>query len=140
MPFILEPRQLTRLSWLIFLSVITVPARTAQLEQPSAPPPIEVIKLKWEKEARLPQNFDPSNGGASGSINDSATSARSGGGAGSGGGGNDRCALPGFRTCYLFEDGVLLRDCVAFDGGAFDADGGTPLDEGPPPLERPRQA
>jgi hypothetical protein len=46
-----------------------------------------VIKLKWEREARLPQNFDPSNGGASGSINDSATSARSGGGAGSGGGG-----------------------------------------------------
>lgn len=58
----------------------------------SAPPlPFEILKLKWEKQARLPENFDPSNGGASGSINDSATSGSSsrggGGGGGSGGGG-----------------------------------------------------
>jgi hypothetical protein len=58
--------------------------------QASTPPPFEILKLKWEKEARLPQDFDPSNGGASGSINDSATSGSSsrGGGGGGGGGGS----------------------------------------------------
>ena len=115
MPFVFEPRQLIRLSWLIFLSV-TVPARSARLEQPTAPPPIEVIKLKWEKQARLPQNFDPSNGGASGSINDSATSARSGGGSGSGGGGGGASTTQGMqpaapsRVSFLYVYSMKIRN------------------------------
>jgi len=72
--FIFEPRRLIVLSWLIFLSVVTAPARTVQLEQPSAPAPIEVIKLKWEKEARLPRNFDPSPIPTNGAFNPPASS------------------------------------------------------------------
>jgi hypothetical protein len=125
--FISEPRRLVRLSWLIFLSVATAPARTTQLEQPGAPPPIEVIKLKWEKEARLPQNFDPSNGGASGSINDSATSARSGGGTGSGGGGGasttqgmQPSAPSRVSFIYVYSMKVKNHGSKEIDGVAWD--------------------
>ena len=126
MRFISEPRRLVRLSWLIFLSVVTAPVRTAQTAQPSAPP-IEVIKLKWEKEARLPQNFDPSNGGASGSINDSATSARSGGGAGSGGGGGasttqgmQPSAPARVSFIYVYSMKVRNHGAKEIDGIAWD--------------------
>jgi hypothetical protein len=55
-----------------------------QNEASTATLPFEILKLKWEKQARLPEGFDPSNGGASGSINDSATSGSSRGGGGGG--------------------------------------------------------
>src|ERR1051325_8612343 len=58
----------------------------SQNDPGTASPPFEIVKLKWEKQARLPQDFDPSNGGASGGINDSATSGSSSRGGGGGGG------------------------------------------------------
>ncbi len=87
MQLVFSSRQLNRLSWLSLISLFSLAALSAQSEK-QTPPPLEVIKLKWEREARLPQNFDPSNGGASGSINDSATSSRGSGGSGGGGGGS----------------------------------------------------
>jgi hypothetical protein len=50
------------------------------------------------------------------------------GSAGSGGNPNDRCAIGGIRRCYTPDDGFIPRDCIAFDAGAPNADGGTWLD------------
>ena len=75
-----------QLGQLLLLSFFLCGSGWAQTEGAKTNSGVEILKLKWEKEARLPQNFDPS-GGSTGSINDSATSSRSGGGGGSGGGG-----------------------------------------------------
>ena len=127
MRFVFEPRQLIRLSWLILLGPLVCGMAAAQLEQPSAPPLIEVIKLKWEKEARLPQNFDPA-GGSTGSINDSATSSRSGGGAGSGGGGGGTSTTQGMqpsapsRVSFLYVYSMKIKNhgSKEIDGVAWD--------------------
>ncbi|HXT61607.1 MAG TPA: hypothetical protein VN696_01090 [Pyrinomonadaceae bacterium] len=76
-------RQICRLAifWLIALLAVLAQAQT---ENPA--PQIEILKLKWERQAKLPQDFDPSNGGASGTINDPTRSSRGGSG---GGGGSD---------------------------------------------------
>jgi len=58
-PFLLEPRQLKRLSWLILLVPIICGMAAAQSQNP-VKPPLEILGMKWEKQARLPRNFDPS--------------------------------------------------------------------------------
>ncbi len=50
------------------------------------------------------------------------------GSAGSGGNPNNRCVVPGIGQCIEPTDGVIPRDCVAYDAGAPDPDAGTPLD------------
>ena len=127
MRFIFEPPQLIRLPWLIIFSLSPMSGPVAQSERTSSPPPIEILKLKWEKEARLPQNFDPSNGGASGSINDSATSSRSGSG-GSGGGGGGASTTQGMqpsapaRVLFMYVYSIKVRNLAAkeIEGVAWD--------------------
>jgi len=53
---------------------------------------VQILKLKWEKRMRLPQDFDPA-AGSTGSIND-PTRSSSGGGAGRAGGGETGIAPP----------------------------------------------
>ncbi len=44
----------------IFICLATAWVSIAQEQTNVLSPPIEVLKLKWEKEVRLPRNFDPS--------------------------------------------------------------------------------
>jgi hypothetical protein len=46
--------------WISFLLLIAAGSSFAQGNLQVSAPPIEVLKLKWEKEVRLPRNFDPS--------------------------------------------------------------------------------
>src|SRR5262245_10116158 len=87
-----------------------------QNEVSTPPLPFEILKLKWEKQARLPEGFDPSNGGASGSINDSATSSRSsgsGGGSSGGGGGSTTQGLQASapsRISFMYVYSMKIRN------------------------------
>lgn len=126
MRFVSEPRQLIRLSWLICFSLGPMTGPAAQSERSNSQPPIEIIKLKWEKEAKLPQNFDPSNGGASGSINDSATSSRGGSGGSGGGGGASTTqgmqpSAPS-RVLFMYVYSMKIRNhgSKEIDGVAWD--------------------
>jgi len=78
-------RKRTILCSAAMMLVIACVSLSAQPQSESASSQIEVLKIKWERQARLPQDFDPSGGGASGTINDPTRSSRGGGG-GSGGG------------------------------------------------------
>jgi len=55
-----------------------------QQELSATTPPLQILKLKWEKQMRLPQSYDPSGGGSTGTINDPTRSSRGGSGGGSG--------------------------------------------------------
>ena len=66
---------LRQLLWLIVLPLTFACPATAQGPVDSLPSNIEIIKLKWDKEMRLPQNFDPS-GSSTGTINDPTRSSR----------------------------------------------------------------
>jgi hypothetical protein len=46
--------------WIIFSFLIAPGSLSAQENLQGSTPPIEMLKLKWEKQVRLPQNFDPS--------------------------------------------------------------------------------
>ena len=59
MRFVFEPRQLAQLSWLVLLAAFTCATVTGQSENPSKPS-VEILEIKWEKQAHLPRNFDPS--------------------------------------------------------------------------------
>ena len=94
----------------------------------SAPPlPFEILKLKWEKQAKLPESFDPSNGGASGSINDSATS---GGGSrgGAGGSGGSASTTQGLQAAspsrvfftYVYSMKIRNTGSKEIEGVAWD--------------------
>ena len=98
-----------------------------QTEVSTAPLPFEILKLKWEKQARLPENFDPSNGGASGTINDSATSSsssRGGGGAGGGGGATTQGMQPAAPSrvffSYVYSMKVRNTGSKEIEGVAWD--------------------
>src|ERR1700746_4003293 len=43
---------------------------SAQQQSASSTPPIEILKIKWEKQVRLPRNFDPSVIPANGTFGD----------------------------------------------------------------------
>src|SRR5438552_8125183 len=45
---------------LLFLGLISASASFGQEAQSAAAPNIEILKLHWEKQVRLPRNFDPS--------------------------------------------------------------------------------
>jgi hypothetical protein len=99
-----------------------------QNEGSKPPLPFEILKLKWEKQARLPDSFDPSNGGAAGSINDSATSSRSSGGGGgsSGGGGGSttqglQASAPS-RVFFMYVYSMKIRNTGSkeIEGVAWD--------------------
>jgi len=46
--------------WMLFVCLITAGISFGQGNPEGPAPPIEVLKLKWEKQVRLPRNFDPS--------------------------------------------------------------------------------
>jgi hypothetical protein len=87
-----------------------------------------VTTTGWGGEAGWGGTTSTTTGWAGSAGSSSGGSAGWGGSAGSGGSSNDRCAIPGFRTCFTPTDGVIPVDCVAYDAGAPDVDGGTPLD------------
>jgi len=99
----------------------------SQNDPGTASPPFEIVKLKWEKQARLPQDFDPSNGGASGGINDSATSGSSSRGGGGGGGGSSSTtqgmqpsAPSRVSFTYVYSMKIRNTGSKAIDGVAWD--------------------
>src|SRR5436853_7934585 len=59
---------------LLFLGLIPPGASFGQEAQSAAAPNIEILKLHWEKQVRLPRNFDPSVIPANGSFVDPASS------------------------------------------------------------------
>jgi hypothetical protein len=46
--------------WILFAFLFAPGSLSAQENLQSSAPPIEMLKLKWEKQVRLPRNFDPS--------------------------------------------------------------------------------
>ena len=68
----LERGRRWQMKWCMMLFICSAVAATsfAQEKPADAAPPIEVLKLKWEKEVRLPRNFDPSVIPANGAFND----------------------------------------------------------------------
>ncbi len=46
--------------WLILLSLLPTAALLGQEAQNAAAPDIKILKIYWEKQVRLPRNFDPS--------------------------------------------------------------------------------
>ena len=64
-----------RLKWLcvIFVSLVSAGASFGQESPDSAKPNIEILKLHWEKEVRLPRNFDPSVIPTGGTFSDPAS-------------------------------------------------------------------
>src|SRR2546429_7168509 len=58
---------------LLFLGLIPAGASFGQEAQSAAAPNIEILKLHWEKQIRLPRNFDPSVIPANGSFVDPAS-------------------------------------------------------------------
>ncbi len=65
----------SRLKWLgvVFTSLVAAGASFAQETQGPTKPNIEIIKLHWEKQVRLPRNFDPSVISTGGTFNDPAS-------------------------------------------------------------------
>ena len=57
----------------IFVCLATAGVSIAQEQTNVLSPPIEVLKLKWEKEVRLPRNFDPSIIPTGGTFNDATS-------------------------------------------------------------------
>lgn len=99
-----------------------------QNEGSKPPLPFEILKLKWEKQAKLPDNFDPSNGGAAGSINDSATSSRSSGGGGGSSGGSGGSTTQGLQPSapsrvfftYVYSMKIRNTGSKEIEGVAWD--------------------
>jgi len=60
-----------------------------QQQSDATAPPLQILKLKWERQMRLPQSYDPSGGGSTGTINDPTRSSRGGSGGGSASAGSD---------------------------------------------------
>ena len=51
-----------------------------QQQSDATAPPLQILKLKWERQMRLPQSYDPSGGGSTGTINDPTRGSRGGSG------------------------------------------------------------
>ena len=49
-----------KLCWMFFLCSAAASVSPAQVKLQSSAPPIEIPGLRWEKQVRLPRNFDPS--------------------------------------------------------------------------------
>src|SRR6266849_1383227 len=59
--------------WILLALLIAPGSLSAQENLQGSAPPIEMLKLKWEKEVRLPRNFDPSVIPTGGTFGDPAT-------------------------------------------------------------------
>src|SRR5437660_867373 len=66
-------RFVRRSCWLILLGLIPTAALLGQDTQNAAAPNIKILKLHWEKQVRLPRNFDPSIIPTGNSFNDPAS-------------------------------------------------------------------
>jgi hypothetical protein len=65
----------SRLNWLwvVFVSLVPAGVSFGQEAQGPAKPNVEILKLRWEKQVRLPRNFDPSIIPTNGSFVDPAS-------------------------------------------------------------------
>lgn len=59
--------------WILFAFLIAPGSLAAQENLQVSAPPIEMLKLKWEKQVRLPRNFDPSVISTGGTFSDPAS-------------------------------------------------------------------
>ena len=59
--------------WLLFLCLTAVGASFGQEVQNAGPSKVEILKLHWEKQIRLPRNFDPSVIPTGGAFSDPAS-------------------------------------------------------------------
>jgi hypothetical protein len=122
-------RRSEELCWMFLLGLGLVVTSFAQRTTESSPPNIQIIKLKWEKQMRLPRDFEPSSG-SPGTINDSTGS--SGGGSGNqaraGGGGSAGATTQGMapstpsRVSFVYVYSMKVKntgpkpiDAVAWD-------------------------
>ena len=67
-----EAARRSRWLWTVSASLVAICAVSGQ-EPQSPKPTIEIIKLHWEKQVRLPRNFDPSVISTGGTFNDPAS-------------------------------------------------------------------
>jgi|SRR5689334_9443643 len=120
-----EPKR-TFISIIAIVFVIACVPAFSQPQTETNDPQIEVLKLKWERQARLPQDFDPSGGGASGTINDPTRSSRGGGG--SGGGDSSGSTTQGLQPAgpsrvsfsYVYSMKIQNHGSKEIDGVAWD--------------------
>lgn len=63
----------SRFLWCTVFLVTVHSAARAQNQTDPSPLPLEILKLKWEKQVQLPRNFDPSTIPMSGVFNDANT-------------------------------------------------------------------
>jgi hypothetical protein len=98
------PKLLGRFVSPLFLVLISVCTAGAQTKRENSVPPVEVLKLKWEKQARLPRNFDPSIIPTGGAFNDpgSMGSSSSVGSGNSGDGSRNSSSRPTSTTLANF--------------------------------------
>jgi hypothetical protein len=57
-------------SWVVFVSLVTAGVSFGQEAQGPANMNVEILKLHWEKQVRLPRNFDPSDIPTNGTFSD----------------------------------------------------------------------
>jgi hypothetical protein len=73
-----EYRWLENLGFAFLICLSGVGTSLAQGQTEKSGPPIEILKLHWEKQIRLPSNFDPSILPTNGAFSDPSTSASAG--------------------------------------------------------------
>jgi hypothetical protein len=59
--------------WVVFVSLITTGVSFGQETPGPAKPNVEILKLHWEKQVRLPSNFDPADIPTNGTFSDPAS-------------------------------------------------------------------
>jgi hypothetical protein len=119
-----EPKRTTLCS-IAMMFLIACVSLSAQPQSESATSQIEVLKIKWERQARLPQDFDPSGGGASGTINDPTRNSR---GSGSSGGGDSSGTTLGLQPVgpsrvsfsYVYSMKIQNHGSKEIEGVAWD--------------------
>jgi hypothetical protein len=112
----------------ITISIIPLSFAIGQTPQNDLPPGIEIVKLKWDKEARLPQGYDPSGGGSSGTISEPTRSSRGGSGGGSGSSNNSASTTQGLqppapsRVFFVYVYSLKIRNngSKTIEGVAWD--------------------
>lgn len=67
--------------WVVFISLVPAGVCFGQEAQGPAKPNVEIVKLRWERQVRLPRNFDPSIIPTGGTFNDPASRTSSAAGA-----------------------------------------------------------
>ena len=70
-----------KLLWVVFVSLVSAGVSFGQETQAPAKQNVEILKLRWEKQVRLPRNFDPSIIPTGGTFSDPASRTSSAAGA-----------------------------------------------------------